>query len=696
MHMPKFCHCYFCSFAFMAALFTASLVGAAESELLQSANVQQIMQQIFSQHVDKKEMTAAIIKNSFKVYIDQFDPDRIYLLDQEVQPFLQISDADTARIMDQYQHNKFPEYTQLNEVIQQAILRDREMRANLIKTQKDRLFQKSGSYKADGYEEWGDPDLKRQFAKTEAELSQRMKHAIIQFIAVERKRYGDGYVASRETQTMRLFERQAKEHENQYLFLNANQQAMGEAEKQNVFTMHILKALSNSLDAHTTILNPAEAYDMRIRLEKGVQGIGIMLQPARDGNFIVSRILEGGPAAQNGQIKLNDRLVEIDGMPLKNKSMDEVMTLVRGKLGTKASLVLNRIGAENNPSAEKSFQVELVRQEIAVNEDRALSTFETFGNGIIGKIKLDSFYQGENGVSSENDVREAIKKLDKQGNLRGLILDFRENSGGFLSQSVKVAGLFITNGVVVISKYFNGDEHIYRDMDDKVAYDGPLIILTSKATASAAEIVAQALQDYGVAVIVGDEHTYGKGTIQSQTVTENQASTFFKVTVGKYYTVSGKTPQIQGVKADIVVPSQFVHENIGEEFLDNPLKGDTIAAEYNDDLQDITPNLKPWYMHYYMPTLQQKKAFSGNMLTTLKNNSQQRIANNKNYQRFIKGTTPEEAAAAWRRPLKGTLDDLQMAEAVSIMQDMVAIEARQRGGEANTQTVSIRPQEIPK
>src|SRR5690606_836656 len=163
---------------------------------------------------------------------------------------------------------------------------------------------------------------------------------------------------------------------------------------------------------------------------------------------------------------------------------------------------------------------------------------------IIGKITLNSFYQGDNGVNSENDVRDAIKKLDKMGNLRGLILDLRENSGGFLTQAVKVAGLFITNGVIVVSKYFNGEEHFYRDMDGKVSYTGPLVILTSKATASAAEIVAQALQDYGTALIVGDEHTYGKGTIQSQTVTENQGAAFFKVTVGKYYTVSGKTPQI--------------------------------------------------------------------------------------------------------------------------------------------------------
>ena len=170
--------------------------------------------------------------------------------------------------------------------------------------------------------------------------------------------------------------------------------------------------------------------------------------------------------------------------------------------------------------------------EIVVDNGRVDVTSQPFGNGIIGIINLHSFYQGKD-ISSEEDVRNAIDKLQGQGDLRGLILDLRSNSGGFLSQAIKVAGLFITDGVIVISKYSNGEEKIYRDVDSQVAYDGPLIVLTSKATASAAEIVSQALQDYGVALVVGDEHTYGKGTIQTQTVTDNQSSSYFKVTVGK-------------------------------------------------------------------------------------------------------------------------------------------------------------------
>lgn len=662
-----------CQFLLCCWIGISSLYATAQG-LLQSQDINRVMKQIFDQHVDKKEMSASILKNSFKVYIDQFDPNRIYLLESEVAPFLALSDADVTHYIDQYKRSEFPEYMLLNDMIQKAIIRARKIRASLEEINLSHWFQKSESFSADGNEEWSDPDLKRPFAANEKDLENRIRKTLLQFIASERKRFGTPYVENRETQTIRLYERQARNHENSYLFLNERGQPMNEAEKQNAFSMHVLKALANSLDAHTTVLNPTEAYDMRIRLEKELQGVGIALQPSSLG-FVITQIVKDGPAARSGLVGVNDILVEVDGTPVKGLSLSKVMDMLRGASGSKVVLVLKRTVLSQGIPMEKTITVPLIREEIAVDEDRAHWSYVTYEGGIIGKIKLDSFYQGDNGITSENDVRNAIKQLDKQGNLRGLILDLSENSGGFLSQAVKVAGLFITNGVVVISKYFNGEEHFYRDMDGKVAYEGPLIVLTSKATASAAEIVAQALQDYGVAIIVGDEHTYGKGTIQSQTITENQASTFFKVTVGKYYTVSGKTPQIQGVKADIVVPSQFIHENIGEEYLDYPLKQDLISPAFNDSLTDIAPNLKPWYMHYYTPTLQHKKLFWDQIIPQLKKNSESRMSANNDYQAFIKGTFPKTKGQ--RSP-----EDLQMAEVTAIMKDMISMQSHLRGNES--------------
>jgi len=679
-----------CRLLFTLLMGVSLVLGASDPELLKPQDVSKVMQQIFEQHVDKKEISTSIISKSFVVYLDQFDPDRMYLLDQEANPYMHLSDAAVTKIMDQYKHNQFPEYTDLNNIIQKSISRARELRATIEKNESAALFKKAETVTSNGLEEWRDPDLKKPFPKNESELKDHIRNEIVHFIASEYKRYGKDFIEKREVQMMRLIEKEARDHENQYLYLTESGQPMAPVDQQNAFAMHILKSLSNSLDAHTTILNPAEANDMRVRLEKEVQGVGIAIQPNKDGGYTISQLIEGGPAAKSGLIHVKDQLIEIDGKPVADKSFDEVMEQISGKVGTKAIVVVSRSVIENGKPVDKTIRADLVREEIFINDDRAEVSSEVFGDGIIGKIKLDSFYQSENGVSSENDLRDGIKKLDKQGNLRGLILDLRENSGGFLSQAVKVAGLFISNGVVVVSKYFNGEENFYRDMEGKRAYDGPLIILTSKATASAAEIVAQALQDYGVAIIVGDVHTYGKGSIQSQTVTENKGSTYFKVTVGKYYTVSGKTPQIEGVKADVVVPSQFVHENIGEEYLDYPLQEDTIPASYDDKLADVAPNLKAWYMHYYVPTLQHKKELWIGMLPTLQKNSAYRIANNKDYQKFIKGSNPEEIVAAWNRSqgVPGT-DDLQMAEAINIMKDMIGLHADARGNNGWEQTASL-------
>jgi len=272
-------------------------------------------------------------------------------------------------------------------------------------------------------------------------------------------------------------------------------------------------------------------------------------------------------------------------------------------------------------------------------------------------------------------VQKAIDQLEKKGNLKGVILDLRDNRGGFLTQAIKVAGLFITNGVVVISKYADGEERYYRDLDGKVSYEGPLIVLTSKITASAAEIVAQALQDYGVALVVGDEHTYGKGTIQTQTVTDNTSASYFKVTVGKYYTVSGKTPQKDGVSVDIVAPSHWEHIEVGEKYA-NTVEADKISEYFDDPLKDIKAELKPWFLKYYIPKLQHRTSIWRDLLPTLQKNSQYRIANNKNYQYYIKGgqdMTQDIEDLEWSAKesnMNGGQDDLQLQEAINIIKDM--------------------------
>lgn len=670
-------------FLFVTTSFASQNV--QEPVLLQTADINKIMSEIFAQHVDHKEMNSLILKHSLKNYIDQFDPDRIYLLEHEVDPYINLSNENLAKYEESYKKNDYTPYQQINNLIQNSISRARSYRS-LIVQEGDKLLAEAKKFHPISYER----ENALPFANNEQELKLRIREDILAFLHREMKRYGETAVSSNIPQVLSSFERQMRSLEEHYNYRNESGDLITEAEQENLFTLHVLKSLAKSLDAHTNILDPAEAYEMRVRLEKGFEGIGIIFQETPQGIFI-GNLVTGGPAAKSGQIEIKDRVLEINGRKVDATPFDKLMDLMREEKNDTVTLLLSR--KEKGQETDKVFTVNLKREPIMMNDDRVDVDSENFGNGVIGKITLHSFYQNDQGITSEKDVREAIKRLDKQGNLRGLILDLRENSGGFLTQAVKVAGLFITNGVVVISKYSNGEEKVYRDMDSNASFSGPLVILTSKATASAAEIVAQALQDYGVAVIVGDEHTYGKGTIQSQTVTDNPGkNSFFKVTIGKYYTVSGKTPQLQGVKADVVVPSALAKSHIGEEYLEYAIKkDDSIASEYSDDLADIDTALKPWYLKYYMPNLQHKERSWSEVLPLLKKNSEHRLAHNKNYQLFLKRINGEEEVSdpeaveeedALQTSQKNYgADDLQMIEAVNILKDMIYLQSKMRNNE---------------
>lgn len=649
----------------------------ADAELLKKKDISRIMQQIFQQHVEKKEISESILKSAFHVYVDQFDPERIYLLENELQPFFTMDPFKLNLVMDEYKKDNFEAFEKLNEVVQKSIFRARDLRARIEKN-KAQLFD-GAPQKIGNYNEMSDPDLKVPFASNLSQLEERIKRHIVRFIDAEKKRYGDKKIIDYQTETLEIYNKHLMTFENQYLYVDSAANPLQLPQKENLFTFHVLKALASSLDAHTTVLNPSEAYDMRVRLEKGFQGIGVGLKQSSDGSLLVTSLVEGGPAAKSRQIQVGDRLIQVNGTNIDKTPLEKVMVMLRGNLGSTVKLVFLRTSKDGKT---ETISVDLKREEIAVSENRVETTYEKFDDGIIGKITLHSFYQGANGVSSENDVQKALQDLSKKGPIKGLILDLRENSGGFLTQAVKVAGLFITNGVIVVSKYSNGEEHFYRDMNNKVSYSGPLIILTSKATASAAEIVAQALQDYGVALVVGDEHTYGKGTIQSQTVTDDKSTSYFKVTVGVYYTVSGKTPQIQGVKADIVVPSPFLDEHIGEEYLEYSLKSDTIPPSFNDQLADVDPNLKAWYLHYYAPTLQHHTEKWRDMIATLKQNANNRLNKNVLYKQFL-ATEHSNDPNADKIRKKYWVEDVQMQEAVNIIKDMTAIE-RTISNSANT------------
>ena len=295
---------------------------------------------------------------------------------------------------------------------------------------------------------------------------------------------------------------------------------------------------------------------------------------------------------------------------------------------------------------------------------------------MIAHIRLFSFYQDPND-SSASDIKAALDEIKKDHQLEGVVLDLRGNAGGLLPQAVAVTGLFIQKGVVVSIKDSAGNIQHLRNFDGKVTWDGPLIVLTNKGSASAAEIVAQTLKDYGRALLVGDPFTWGKGSYQTFTLDSGNVDKVnpqgeFKVTRGLYYTVSGKSPQLTGTKVDIEVPGGLTELEIGESYAKFPLENDEIPPNFIDNLSDIHPFHRGKMMRMYKKDQQPRTDLYGKHLDRLKSNSDQRIAQNTNYQNFLKEVRKEEFDADAIE--KYGQNDLQLEESHNIMKDLILLE----------------------
>jgi carboxyl-terminal processing protease len=623
------------------------------SKELKIKDINSVMQKILDYHVEFNKLQDVIISRSFKLYIDQFDPLKIYLLENEVKNYLDLNQTDLNKILTKINNDDFSDYLKLNEIFQKSIIRAKKIREKITK---DLLkYDINAPIAKNNYS---------NFASNVDDLGSRIKNSLLIFQMGQLKRSAINSV-ERKQKVFNLLERKLSRNESLYL----------EDSSEHLLSLNILKACVKSLDAHSYYFSEDEAEQMRLALEKEFEGIGIVLSESIDG-VIVTDLVKNSPAQESGVINVNDIVTEVNGKSVEYLSFDKVMKLMKEKDSSYIIMGFKRILNDNNTAF---WRVKLEKKPISMDDQRLGYSFEPVADGVIGKLELKSFYENTNGVTSEKDIKNAIRNLRKNADLKGLVLDLRENAGGFLSQAIKVAALFIKNGVVVISKSSNKEMRYLRNLEGDAFYNGPLVILTSKLSASASEIVAAALQDYGVAIIVGDETTFGKGSIQYQTVTDKKADYFYKVTVGKYYTVSGKTTQIEGVRADIIVPSSFSPYKIGERFLQYPLQADIVKEAYDDKLLDIDNKIKFWFKQNYLPNLQKKVTFWQKMIPVLKENSTTRLNNNLDFQNFLKKQKEIEAKINGKDieipDDNSGFDDLQLKEAVNIIKDMINIEA---------------------
>ena len=644
-------------------------------EVLEIEDVSQVMEKLFHFHIENKEWNPTIVRRSLKLYIEQFDPDKSYLLESEIAPYLAISQSQADEIFRRVQQKDYSDFFQLNSVFQGSIHRARLLREKVAQQLSVENKEFSSSLLA------APPS---QYPQTADDISQRQKNRMVRFYLIHQARTTLDS-ADRKGKVYALFEKKMRRSENSYLFLDPENRPLSQARVEHLFSLRILKSFAKSLDTHTAFFSPEEAMEMRMSLEKQFEGVGVILSEGIDG-VMIADLINGGPAEQSGKIQVNDMLVEIDGKALSQVPFEDVLDLLKKK--DRSEIILGFKRLDPNVKQEMFFRVALTKQPIAMKDDRITSHYELVDGGVVGKITLQSFYESSGGISSENDIKEAIRSFRKVGELKGLVLDLRENSGGFLGQAIRVAGLFVSSGVIAISKYGKGDVHYLRNLVAKNYFSGPLIVLTSQMSASASEIVAQALQDYGVALVVGDKRTFGKGSIQYQTITDAHADLFFKVTVGRYYTVSGRSTQIDGVQADIVVPTPYAPYKIGERYLEYPLPQDQMAPAYIDPLSDLDEKSQLIFQKRYLPNVQKVVSTWKKALPFLKTRSAERIGANPQFQIFLqkleKIRTRQSSTMinSVDERIDIGMDDLQMQEAVHILKDMIQIEAESQAPEA--------------
>jgi carboxyl-terminal processing protease len=383
---------------------------------------------------------------------------------------------------------------------------------------------------------------------------------------------------------------------------------MHQTDTEDVVEMYIT-AVTTSFDPHTSYMSKGTFENFLIQMGLELEGIGATLQATDDGYTVIKNIVPGGAAATQGGLKVEDKIMAVgqgddEGARLYRKlaeehgtdfvdatgmKLDDVVGMIRGKAGTVVRL---SVQSENE---EELHTVMIVREKIKLEDSAAHGVI--FEEGVkndgspnkIGVIELPSFYAnmgggGAGGRSTTTDVRKILDDFTDK-NVDAVVLDLRSNGGGSLREAIDCTGLFIDLGPVVQVKNAYGDIEKHNDEVSGMSWDGPLVVLTSKFSASASEILAGAVQDYGRGLVVGDTTTHGKGTVQSlinlnQIIykVKNPPNDFgaLKITMQQFYRPNGDSTQKRGVLSDLVLPSITDKMDVGESDLDYPVEFDQV------------------------------------------------------------------------------------------------------------------------
>ncbi|MFO7981844.1 MAG: carboxy terminal-processing peptidase [Desulfuromonadales bacterium] len=581
-----------------------------------------LRQQLSRHHYSDKELNDALSRAAFDLYLTQVDSRKRFLLQEDVDHLRSYAE----RIDDEMRRGRLDLPLVVGRTIDRRLDEVRDMVSDLLARPLD--------LESEDYLET-DPE-KLDYVENREQLRERWRKNLkfqvnrryLNLLEDEGLDLDELETASQKKQAEELLEKAYEKvgESNEDFFHRLQEQTLQD------YVDRYFNAVARAFDPHTGYLPPTQKEDFDISMRGSLEGIGATLRE-EDGYIKVVKIIPGSPAARQGRLQPEDMILKVaqgdeEPVDITDTGLRDAVSLIRGPKGSEVRLTVKR------PDGSRVV-IPIVRDVVQIEETFVKSTSiedekseETFGY-----VKVPGFYRdfrstsnGGNNRNVTDDLRKELEKLKEQ-NVSGIVLDLRNNGGGALTDAVSVTGLFIETGPVVQVRDGDGNSKVLKDQDSAVAYEGPLVVLVNRFSASASEIVAGAFQDYDRAIVIGGEHTHGKGTVQAildldQSQILPGMSRFkplgaMRVTIQKFYRINGESTQSRGVVPDIVLPDRLAHLETGEQYIDYALPWDTIS-----------------------PVEYQKWDGSGGDfdLETLENRSSKRVRNSEDFSKIRKET----------------------------------------------------------
>lgn len=518
-------------------------------------------------HYSPRKIDDEFSKTIFKKFIAQLDGDKIYFQQSDVDALKKYE----TKIDDEIHGKDLESFYAINDVFNKRLSNAEVIYKDILTRPFD--FTANEEVTIDGE--------KLPFAKSEVELKETWRRRL-KYMALDR------YVDLAEQRDKNKGKEGTVEKTDAELEKEARDKVAKVMEKtfsrlRNQFTEEerfdaLVNEIATTMDPHTTFFPPKEKRAFDESMSGRFYGIGASLRE-EDGQIKIATIVTGAPAWKSGSLQVGDAITKVgqgseEPQDLTGFAVEDAVKLIRGKKGTEVRLTIKK-------SDGVSKIITLIRDEIVLEETFARSAIVNNGGKKIGYIYLPEFYadwERPNGARCSQDVAKEVIKL-KQQNVDGITIDLRNNGGGSLYDVIQMAGLFIKDGPIVQVKGRDEKAQVLPDRDKTVLYDGPLSVMVNEFSASASEIFAAAMQDYGRAVIIGSSSTYGKGTVQRNIslngdklgdllASNNSDLGALKLTLQKFYRINGGATQLKGVASDVVLPDQYEYLKLREK--DNP------------------------------------------------------------------------------------------------------------------------------